>query len=84
MSDTESGEEIWSDDNNEPCVCLFCPQVLPSQDEFKSHAITTHGFDFLKTKLSLGMFLINIAHQQDEVYLGQFFENLHLDLQYGN
>jgi hypothetical protein len=54
MSSPElSGEEIWSDDDNEPCVCLFCPTLFPSQAAFVAHS-QSHGFDFKRTMMDLG------------------------------
>jgi hypothetical protein len=51
-------EETWDDWQEglveEPCKCLFCPELLPSVANALSHCSTTHGFDLREVIKSSG------------------------------
>ncbi|CAO3642513.1 unnamed protein product [Cunninghamella blakesleeana] len=50
-------DEAWDDWENEDMdsQCLFCPLTFPVPEDTFKHCQTVHGFDFLKTKRSLGL-----------------------------
>lgn len=59
---TNREDETWDDWQEvveEPCKCLFCPELLPSVAASLSHCSTTHDFDLRRVIKSSGMPLLD-------------------------
>ncbi|KAG0267786.1 hypothetical protein DFQ27_008285 [Actinomortierella ambigua] len=57
LGEQDNGWDDWEEEEgmNVPCKCLFCPIEFPSAKDVFDHCTSSHGFDFLKTRRTLGL-----------------------------